>query len=137
MIAARVGHEVLADGRVRLRLPLGGVVTDAEARRLAWALLSDLAPDEVVPYAEVVTNIEGQRLDVLRRVAAGDLSTARIAASLGWKIRRVQRRLLELVGDGRLTPVGPPAGRTYALARAVCPADRTAPFAETQTQPGA
>lgn len=98
-----VRHELLAEGGVRIVLPRGGKVSDAQARRLAWAILADLAPDEIVPAAVVVTYKEAQRLAVLRAVASGAHTAATIADALGWSLRSAQRRALELVGDGRLT----------------------------------
>lgn len=97
-----VRHQLLAEGGVRIILPRGGKVSDAQARRLAWAILADLAPDEIVPAAVVVTYKEAQRLAVLRAVAGGALTAATIADALGWSLRSAQRRALELVGDGRL-----------------------------------
>lgn len=97
-----VRHELLAAGGVRIILPRSGEVSDAQARRLAWALLADLAPDEIVPVADVVTYKEAQRLAVLRAVVAGARTARDIASALDWSVRVAQRRLAELVGDGRL-----------------------------------
>lgn len=99
----KVSHALRPDGRVHIRLPADGVVSDAQARRLAWAILADLAPDEVVPAAEVVTYREAQRLAVLRAVTAGARTASEVAAALSWAVRTSQRRLSELVADGRLT----------------------------------
>lgn len=113
-----VRHSLLAEGGVRIILPRGGKVSDAQARRLAWAILADLAPDEIVPAAEVVTYLEAQRLAVLRAVAAGARTAATIADALDWSLRSAQRRALELVGDGRLVAshAGPGGTRVqYAL----------------------
>lgn len=97
-----VRHELLSEGGVRIILPSGGEITDAQARRLAWALLADLAPDEVVPVPDVVTFKEGQRLAVLRAVASGARTSRDIASALDWTVRQAQRRAAELAGDGRL-----------------------------------
>lgn len=113
--AQRARHEITADG-VRLVLPEGPVLSDAEARRLAWAILADLAPDEVEPVPEVVTYIEAQRLAVLRAVRHQPTSAVTLASRLGWNLRTVQKRLRELVSDGRLHALGSQTFRTYALA---------------------
>lgn len=105
IVRREVGHEVLADGEIRLNLPNGVFLTDAEARRLAWGLLADLAPDDVLATPDVVTYREAQRLAVLRAVAAGRMDAEAVARELGWKIRTAQRRCAELVGDGRLRRV--------------------------------
>lgn len=97
-----IRHELLAEGGVRIILPRGGEITDAQARRLAWALLADLAPDEIVQAADVVTYKEAQRLAVLRAVAAGARTARDIAVALDWSVRVTQRRAAELAGDGRL-----------------------------------
>lgn len=102
IVRREVGHEILADGEIRLNLPNGIYLTDAEARRLAWGLLADLAPDDVLATPDVVTYREAQRLAVLRAVAAGKADYASVAQELGWKRRTVQRRCAELFGDGRL-----------------------------------
>lgn len=113
-----VGHVLLSTGGVRVQLPNGGVLTEAEACRLAWGLLNDLAPDEVVPAADVVTYKEAQRLAVLRTVGRRIIAASDIGAALGWGSRVVQRRLEELVGDGRLRADGRgKRGRTYSLVR--------------------
>lgn len=111
----RARHEIVADG-VRLILPDGRVLSDAEARRLAWGILADLAPDEVEPVAEVVTYTEAQRLAVLRAVDAGHNTALLIARGLDWNLRIAQRRLHELVTDGRLEALGSQSKRTYARA---------------------
>lgn len=113
--AQRARHEITADG-VRLVLPDGPSLSDAEARRLAWAILADLAPDEVEPAAEVVTYTEAQRLAVLRAVRDGGVSAVVLSRRLGWNLRTVQKRLRELVSDGRLEALGAQFDRTYSLA---------------------
>lgn len=100
---AVVGHRILADGGVKLTLPASGILTDAEARQLAWALLADLAPDEVVPVASVVTYREAQRLAVLRVMTGTARTSRQIAEALAWSDRTTQRRLDELATDGRVT----------------------------------
>lgn len=95
-------HSVCADG-VRITLPAGGLISDAEARRLAWAILSDLAPDETIPVPDVVTYKEAQRLAVLRALVEGEKRIDEVASALGWKRRVTERRLHELLGDGRVT----------------------------------
>ena len=97
-----VSHEVLADGYVRIRLPAGGLLTDSEARRLAWAILSDLAPDDVVGTPEVVTYVEAQRLATLRALGVRPSTAKNLSSALGWPLRVTQRRLQELVSDGRV-----------------------------------
>ncbi len=98
-----VRHELTAEGMVRLVVPASGLVTDADARRLAWGILADLAPDEVVPVPQVVVRLaEGHRLDILRAVAGGARTSGAISARVDQPIRMVQRYLAELVGDGRL-----------------------------------
>lgn len=99
---ASVGHALLPDGRVHIRLPATGILSDTQACRLAWGILADLAPDEVVPAAVVVTYKEAQRLAVLRAIAAGARTSQAIASVLNWSLRTAQRRACELVGDGRL-----------------------------------
>jgi len=96
-----VGHTILADG-VRLHLPADRPLTDAEARRLAWGLLADLAPEETVPVPDVVTYKEAQRLAVLRCLLAGAKRIDEVAEAIGWKRRTAERRLYELVEDGRV-----------------------------------
>lgn len=110
-----IGHDVLADGLVRIRVPASGIVGEQDARRLAWGLLNDLAPDEVVPFAEVVTPTEGHRLDVLRVLSSGTATTRDVADRLGKSIRQIQRRMAELVGDGRVVPMGPKSERLYRI----------------------
>jgi hypothetical protein len=97
----RARHE-LTDGGVRITLPAGGCLTDAEACRLAWAILSDLAPDEVVAVPEVVTYSEAQRLAVVRALGTGCRTAIDVAAALSWGLRTAQRRLSQLVEDGRV-----------------------------------
>lgn len=118
-----VRHELLAEGGVRIILPRGGEVTDAQARRLAWALLADLAPDEVVPVDDFVTYKEAQRLAVLSAVAGGARTARDIAASLDWTVRQAQRRVAELVDDGRLT--GSHSGRRGPAIRYSLQLDKT------------
>lgn len=116
-----VRHELTAEGMVRLVVPACGLVTDADARRLAWGILNDLAPDEVIPVPQVVVRLaEGHRLDILRAVAGGLRTSTAISARLGQPVRMVQRYLAELVGDGRLFVAGLDAScggpaRIYAL----------------------
>ncbi|MNU42708.1 hypothetical protein D3C71_314740 [compost metagenome] len=102
LVRREVGHELLANGEVRLVLPAGPFLSDAEARRLAWGLLADLAPDDVVSNPDVVTYREAQRLAVLRAVADGKNDYVGLAQRLDWKVRTVQRRCRELIEDGRL-----------------------------------
>lgn len=102
LVPPRIGHRLLGDGGVRISLPADGILTDAEARRLAWGLLADLAPDEVVPASTFVTYKEAQRLAVLRAVAGGVRTPKALTQALEWSLRTVQRRTRELVDDGRL-----------------------------------
>jgi len=111
LVRRAVGHHLLPDGGVRLILPSDGQLTDAEACRLAWGLLADLAADEVVPTADVVTYREAQRLAVLRAVAAGAADYHAVADRLGWSLRVAQRRGHELISDGRLVKLSAPGGR--------------------------
>lgn len=110
-----IGHQLLAEGRVQLRVPAGGILTDAEARRLAWALLSDLDPDEVVPFAQVVSVREGKRLAVLRAIASGARTATQITATQDWGNRLTQRLLADLVDDGRVVARGAQPDRHYRL----------------------
>lgn len=112
----RVRHELIAGG-VKITLPPGGRLTAAEAKRLAWGLLADLAPDEVDPTPEVVTYSEAQRLAVLRALGDGKATTSTLADALGWGVRTVQRRVNELIGDGRVEPHGPRQDRTFKRVR--------------------
>lgn len=102
LVRRGVGHEMMADGEIRLNLPNGVYLTEAEARRLAWGLLADLAPDEVLATPDVVTYREAQRLAVLRVVADGKNEYLSVAHELNWRLRTVQRRCAELFEDGRL-----------------------------------
>lgn len=99
--ARRVSHSIVRDG-VRLRIPSDGLLSDAEARRLAWGILSDLAPDETIPVPDVVTYVEAQRLAVLRCLLDGEDRIVGVAAAMGWNRRTAERRLTELTGDGRV-----------------------------------
>lgn len=99
----RPRHRMLADGDVEIRA--GGVrlvISDEAARRLCWAMLADLAPDEAIPMPEVVTYREAQRLAVLRAVAGGARTAIEVAGALEWSLRVAQRRIHELIEDGRL-----------------------------------
>lgn len=87
---------------VQVLLPANGLITDAEARRLAWAMLADLAPDDVIPTPEVVTYLEGQRLAVLRCIADGKNTYPALCEALGWGRRCTERRVKELVDDERV-----------------------------------
>lgn len=101
-VAPASSHRLLSDGMVQIGLPANGLITDAEARRLAWAILSDLAPDDVIPTPDVVTYKEAQRLAVLRCVADGKNTYPELCEALSWGRRCVERRVRELVEDGRL-----------------------------------
>lgn len=98
----RARHKLRADGGVEIILPAGGSITEAEAKRLAWALLADLAPDEVIAVPEVVTYAEGSRLEILRHLASGPKSIHDLTRLSGWKRRTVERKLYALRGDGRV-----------------------------------
>jgi len=111
-------HRLMPDGRIALILPDGPVLSDQDARRLAWGLLADLAPDDVIPTPEVVTYLEAQRLAVLRAVAAGNDTNDALMTALGWGVRSVQRRVRELIDDGRLAADDFGAGK---IARFILP----------------
>lgn len=98
---SRASHRILADGCVKLRLPVGGVLTDSDAIRLAWGILADLAPDSATPV-DVVTYSEAQRLAVLGVIADRPMTARAIAGALEWGIRSAQRRLKQLEADGRV-----------------------------------
>lgn len=100
----RASHHICAEG-VRIVLPAGGRLTDAEAKRLAWGILNDLAPDEVIPVPEVVSYKEAQRLAVMRFLAEGEARISEIAEALSWKRRTVERRIQELRDEGRIERV--------------------------------
>ena len=97
----QIGHSLCAEG-VRLRLPDNLLLTDSEAKRLAWGILNDLAPDEVIPVPVVVTYKEAQRLAVMRALIEAPLTINEVSRALGWSRRATERRLHELKGDGRL-----------------------------------
>lgn len=109
-------HRLLADGGVSISLPSSGVISDAEARRLAWSLLSDLAPEQVMPVPTAVTYKESHRLGVLSAVLAGAETIPAIAAALGWSRRTAERRIHELVADGRLS-INRPSRNSFARIR--------------------
>lgn len=114
-----VSHRILADGRVRLKLPASGVLTDGEAKRLAWGILNDLAPDETIPAAQFVTYKEAQRLATMRAILDGAQTINAIGAALGWTRRTVERRLRELRDDGRVEGDGPCGGITEMTFRVI------------------
>ena len=112
------GSHDLIDGGVRLNLPVGNKLTDKEAVRLAWAILADLAPDDVIAVPSVVTYREGARLEVLRQIERGVNTVYAISEATGWKCRTVERRLYELREDGRAQVVGGkqmPSGNVAAV----------------------
>lgn len=95
-----VGHRLLGNGRVLVMVP-ATAISEGEARRLAWGLLADLAPDEVQPEVVVIAEAEAQRLSVLKLLEKHPLTASQLAQRTGWKVRTAQRRLTELVDDGR------------------------------------
>ncbi len=99
--AASATHQLLADGRVQVTLPRRPL-SENEAKRLAWAILADLAPEEVVPAAQIVTYREGARLHLAAALANRPRTIAELEDELGWSRRTVERRLHEMVGDGRV-----------------------------------
>lgn len=111
----RAHHQITAEG-VRLVLPDGPVLSDGEARRLAWAILADVAPDDVDAMPEAVTYKEAQRLAVLRALKEGIDSIVPLATALGWKRRTVERRLGEMIRDGRVQATGHSSTRRFHLA---------------------
>ena len=98
----QAAHRLLADGSVKITLPLSGILPDAEAKRLAWGILNDLAPDEALPTPQVVTYKEGRRLSVLHAVASGHRTYESLMTELGGSRRQIERRVQELLEDGRL-----------------------------------
>ena len=110
----RAHHMITVDG-VGLVLPDGPILSDAEARRLAWAILADTAPDEVDAMPEAVTYKEAQRLAVLRAMMAGVEGIVPLATTLGWQRRTVERRLSELVKDGRVEASGWSSSRKFQV----------------------
>lgn len=98
------GHRLLADGLVSLTLP-PRPLTESEAKRLAWGILADLAPDEVAPIPQVVNYRESGRCQVLTHLAEGPRRIPQLADLLNWNRRTVERRLAELIGDGRVKRV--------------------------------
>lgn len=111
----RAHHLITADG-VRLVLPDGPVLSDGDARRLAWAILADVAPDDVDAMPEAVTYKEAQRLAVLRALKEGFDSIVPLASALGWQRRTVERRLSELMKDGRVQATGHSSTRRFQMA---------------------
>lgn len=101
MTTIAVGHRLLGGGRVRLIMPQDATISESDARRLAWGLLADLAPDEAQPEVVVTTKSESQRIAVLKLLDRRPLTAAQLAASMNWPLRTAQRRLSELVDDGR------------------------------------
>jgi hypothetical protein len=111
----RAHHKITSEG-VQLVLPDGPVLSDSEARRLAWAILADLAPDEVDAMPEAVTYKEAQRLAVLRALKEGVDSIIPLAQAMGWHRRTVERRLGELIKDGRAQASGHSSTRRFQVA---------------------
>lgn len=111
-------HHICAEG-VRVVLPAGGLLTDSEAKRLAWGILNDLAPDETIPVPDVVTYKEAQRLAVMRVLADGPARIDEVAVALSWGRRVTERRLHELLDGGRIQRFREsPRDVLFSLARA-------------------
>lgn len=94
-------HEMCAEG-IRITLPAGGLLSDGDAKRLAWGILNDLAPDETIPVPEVVTYKEAQRLAVMRVLAEKPRTIDECASALAWGRRVTERRLHELLQAERI-----------------------------------
>lgn len=90
------------NGDVVIRLPSDGRLSASDAKRLAWGLLADLAPDEAFAVPEVVSYREGTRLEIMRHLATGPKSYSELCQLTGWARRPVERRVKELEGDGRV-----------------------------------
>lgn len=95
-----VGHRVTGDG-VSLILPAGRALTDAEARKLAWGILADLAPEEVAAAPTIVTYREAQRLMLLQAMREGAAPINALGARVGFARRVTERLLQDLLRDGR------------------------------------
>lgn len=108
--AYRVGADYVAPSAVGHRITEAGIeiiaprraLTDEEARKLAWGILADLAPEDVGPTPEIVTYKEACRQSVLRALEAGPARMDEIASALGWQRRSTERRVYELIEDGRV-----------------------------------
>jgi hypothetical protein len=103
--APSVGHRITEAG-VRLVLPSGRDLTDEEAKKLAWGILADLDPDNVSAMPDVVTYREACRLEVLKAINDGANTIPKIAKAVGWGRRKVERRMYELIADGRVERLG-------------------------------
>lgn len=104
---ARPRHELTPDGDVRLVLPTGTLLTDSEARRLAWGILADLDPDEAAGAPARPAYRAARLREVLRAVeATPGLSAAELAARFPWTLRQTQRRLQVLTDSGRVVRHG-------------------------------
>lgn len=95
-----VGHRITTEG-IAIYLPAGRLLTDDEASKLAWAILADLVPDLVPPVPVVVTYREGARLQLLAAMREGAASIDTLSGRLGWQRRKTERRLHDLLADGR------------------------------------